>query len=178
MGQLARLARGVAYPAVAKVSTQLAEALSIYIRNDKEGGLYIPHYWALYVHDGRGPFGPRRAKVKYLCWFRDPKLDPRLDNGRSPQRYKDVKRLNREQFYFWLAKNREAQRAGMPVPMIVTRFYPFPTYPKRFFDNDVGGGMVAFPQKAKRLIEGEFNKHVLDELRDVLNIQGKVRIQL
>jgi len=56
----------------------------------------VPHYWAVYYHDGRGPI---RAKPgKWLVYFKDPSEDPRIQRG-YPERAADIVRLTREQFY-------------------------------------------------------------------------------
>lgn len=39
--------------------------------------LEIPHYWAVYVHDGRGLVRPRRPNVRWLAFYRNPDQDPR-----------------------------------------------------------------------------------------------------
>lgn len=83
--------------------------------------LFIPHYWAVYVHDDRGPFGPRRAQL--LVWFADPDDDPRLRGG-YPVRYRDVRRLTKEQFQFGLRENARRLNAGQGPYMIVKRYEP------------------------------------------------------
>ena len=59
--------------------------------------IHIPHYWAIYYHDGSGPI--TMPKGRYMVWFKDPKDDPRLKNG-YPVKKSDIRRLNlsRERF--------------------------------------------------------------------------------
>lgn len=62
----------------------------------------VPHYWALYYHDGRGPI---RAKPgKWLVYFKDPSQDPRIKNG-YPERAASIIRLTREQVLDALARD-------------------------------------------------------------------------
>lgn len=83
--------------------------------------LSIPHYWALYLHDGRGPIQAKPGG--FLVFFRDLRDDPRVQNG-FPVRVSDVVRLTKEQFREGLRKNRAHLAAGgspLEVPMIVVR---------------------------------------------------------
>ena len=62
----------------------------------------VPHYWAIYYHDGRGPI---RAKPgRWLVYFKDPSEDPRIQRG-YPERAADIVRLTREQFLEALARD-------------------------------------------------------------------------
>ena len=53
--------------------------------------VHIPHYWAIYYHDGSGPV--TMPKGKYMVWFRDPHDDPRLKGG-LPVTRAGIKKLN------------------------------------------------------------------------------------
>ncbi|RLB78177.1 MAG: hypothetical protein DRH24_14875 [Deltaproteobacteria bacterium] len=57
--------------------------------------VYVPHYWARFVHDGTG-----RVRGVSMVWFPNPKDDPRLRWGR-PIKRSQVKRLrlSRRKFY-------------------------------------------------------------------------------
>jgi hypothetical protein len=56
--------------------------------------LFIPHYWAQYLHDDRKGFGPTPGGGrKFLVWFPNPANDPRLAGG-YPVRFSDVVRLD------------------------------------------------------------------------------------
>ena len=63
-------------------------------------GLLVPHYWAVYYHDGRGPVRP--TQKQFVVYFKRGRkeLDPRVRVGAwYPRRIEQVKRLNRAQFY-------------------------------------------------------------------------------
>lgn len=92
--------------------------------------LLIPHYWALYVHDGRGPFGPRNAR--YLCFFPDPKDDPRLRGG-YPVRDTDIRHLTAREFWNAIDENRARRKRGEPPFMIVLKRMPNGENPRPFF---------------------------------------------
>lgn len=129
-------------------SRALRRALNLFVVNDRVARMQIPHFWALYVHDGRGPFGPRRAK--FLVWFRNPKRDPRLaPSGVTPVRARNIKRLSREEFVRGLQENAEARDRGLPPPMIITRRVKTPSQARKFFDNRVG--MRGFVQEANQV---------------------------
>jgi len=53
--------------------------------------LNVPHYWAIYYHDGRGPVRPRRGR--FLVYFRSIEDDPRVNGTASPERFSQTKRL-------------------------------------------------------------------------------------
>lgn len=142
----------------------------------------IPHYWALYVHDGRGPFQLPPGQI--MCWFRDPKDDPRLAGG-YPVRGTDVKHLTKAQFNRFMQLNRvvekavygRARKSGEPQvgPMIVTTKITKPTQAKRFFDNN--GGMQGFEAKARQIGAEEFASFVKQELRSVLNLEITTKVK-
>lgn len=81
-------------------SKTLRDALTVIdLEEPGEAAVEVPHYWAVYYHDGRGPVRPRRGK--YLVWFQSIEDDPRVDGGRNyPVRASQIRRLNlsRDQF--------------------------------------------------------------------------------
>ena len=84
------------------------------------GILFLPHYWAVYVHDGRGRITPKRAK--WLVWFPDIKNDPRVAGGSDyPVRMSQIKRLTRAQWVAGLAENRRRRAAGLEPFMVVSK---------------------------------------------------------
>lgn len=103
-------------------SATLRDALTVIIEKTGQGAytsrLFIPHYWAVYYHDGRGAFGPKDNAV--LVFFADPKDDPRIQGG-YPERANDIRKLSRAEYEFGLRKNREAYDRGDPPYMIVTK---------------------------------------------------------
>lgn len=84
-------------------SDTLRKALFVeIIPNEDKVVVGVPHYWAIYYHDGRGPI---RAKPgHWLVYFKDPSQDPRLANG-HPERAASIVRLSREQFLEALARD-------------------------------------------------------------------------
>jgi hypothetical protein len=76
--------------------------------------IYVPHFWARFVHDGS-----RAVRGISMVWFPNPKDDPRLKGGR-PIKRSQVKRLrlSKRRFYALRAagilvwcKNRKAIKA-------------------------------------------------------------------
>ena len=114
--------------------------------------LLVPHYWALYYHDGRGPVLPKRASM--IIYYRDPKDDPRLTSG-YPVRMSDIKRLTRQQYLAGLLENKLRFRAnpgGGTMQFMVVVPSTGPTRPGKsypFFTK----GMEAFPQLARDIIQ-------------------------
>lgn len=141
-------------------SRTLRQHLDFFVDAVGEGVLNVPHYWAVWFHDGRGAIRSRPGKK--LVWFRAPDEDPRLAGGR-PKTTAEVKRLTRAQFQQALRRNRDAIRAGRVPPVIITTFSGA-TSPELFFDND--RGMQGFSERSSRLIRKEFSKFVLKSLKD------------
>ena len=54
--------------------------------------LTVPHYWAVYYHDGRGPIVAKRGK--FLVWFRSIEDDPRIGSSGHPVRATDIRKLS------------------------------------------------------------------------------------
>lgn len=72
-----------------------------------KGGLYMPSFWAVMVHDGHRSFGPKRAK--FLVYFVDEADDPRKPN---PERAADVRPLTKEEFDYGIAQNRRLEQVN------------------------------------------------------------------
>lgn len=126
---------------------ELQRALSVVSIDRRSTSLYIPHYWAVYVHDGRrAPFGPRRGT--FLIWWKDPRQDPRLApfGGVTPQRASQLRRLTQAQFRAALELRRQALAEGRDSPVVIVPEVRKPTRAVRFFDNR--GGMRGFLHKA------------------------------
>lgn len=85
-----------------------------------KGGLFIPHFWAVMVHDGHRSFGPKRAR--FLVYFVNEADDPRKPN---PERAADVRQLTKEEFDAGIAENRRLEQlnpGGGPMQhMIVVK---------------------------------------------------------
>lgn len=112
----------------------------------------VPHYWAVYYHDGRGTV---RARSRYLVWFRDKASDPRLAGG-YPVTRSQIRHLTPDQFQEGLQKNREAKAAGEPAVMIyVPSVGPADGHP---FLRD---GLVGVTDDAHRIARTAFSEYVL-----------------
>lgn len=82
-------------------SRAISESLTLTLQPG-EVTLRTPYYWAKLYHDGRGPIN--MPKGRFMIFFKDPVLDPRLRGGR-PVRTAQVRRLTPAEF-------REAQASG------------------------------------------------------------------
>jgi len=112
-------------------SKTLRAAIRLIINeSEQRADLFIPHYWAVWYHDGRGSVSPVNARK--LVFFDDPNDDPRLRNGR-PVKETDVRRLTEEQYREGLRRNRErAGRGGRAFMYVVDAVGP--SRPRPFFD--------------------------------------------
>ena len=201
---LPRLARKLAYQGQQKASPQIRSnqlRRGLYVRedpeNDQKYALVVPHFWAAYIHDGRGPVRPDTAKV--LVWFRNPNDDPRLKAGLSPVRASGVRKLTKAQFQEWSAVNRgiiqrykkrtgrkiltTAELQSLKLPMIVARYSPGTFRPSKvypFFSNEAGGGMQGFVNEAGRTVSREVSAHVKDVLsrEGLWNVKKKLTVRL
>lgn len=108
-------------------SKTLQRAMEVLVPERGEGGVFLPHYWAPFYHNGRGPSpGPRADDRAQVVFFKDKNLDPRTDGGSNyPVRLSDVKHLSKRQF-------QEARRKGdilfirtKLVPASASRPHPF-----------------------------------------------------
>jgi hypothetical protein len=137
-------------------STRVASALSFVVDSitpdvEAVGRVTVPFYWAVYVHDGRGPVHAKPGG--YLCFFPEHRhLDPRT-NGTNALQGTTVKprRLRPDEFYSWLQVNRERAERGLPPIMVVTkRVGPAKGIP--FMDM----GLKGLPAAASQILPTEF----------------------
>lgn len=177
-------------------SNQLRRGLVRVLNADGSWALHIPHYWAVYLHDGRNPVS---RKGGYLVWFRNPNDDPRLSGGRSPERLSQVRKLSKGNFQKWAAVNRRIikayrQRTGkrvltssdyesMKLPMIVAKLSPRSGYyvpGNPFFSNGPNGGMHGFRQEADGVADSMTSRYVMDRLKreGLLNAKRTVKIRI
>ncbi len=106
--------------------------------------LLVPHYWAVFYHDGRGGF--EAPSGRFLVFFEDPADDPRLEGGR-PERLSQVRRLTREEFHAGLEENQtRAELGGPPFMRVVRAVGPAPAHP--FFDQLAVGAAERMTQIA------------------------------
>lgn len=137
-------------------SSTLRAALELIVSKTGDQGvearLFIPHYWAVYYHDGRRGFGT--VDNVWLVYFTDPKDDPRIQGG-YPVRGNDIQTLTRGQYEFGLRKNRERRASGGVPYMIVTKSVgPAGAHP--FFTK----GMVGFKRSADRVAKPYFDAYI------------------
>ena len=124
-----------AYPHIP--SKTLQEAMTIHEPVKGHGFLEIPHYWAQFVHDGRGGMiGSDVSKSGVLIWFRDIADDPRIAPGQTPERVDQLRHLTQAEMTYWIAKSYQARKAGLPEPMVVRRVVRGGVGGAFFFDND------------------------------------------
>ncbi len=76
-------------------SRTLRQALRV-IRSEDGFVLNVPHYWAQFFHDGRGPVNARPGHK--IVFYKNPGDDPRIAGG-YPVRLADVRKLTRAEFY-------------------------------------------------------------------------------
>lgn len=129
-------------------SSTLGAALQLILReSEMRAKLFIPHYWALFYHDGHPTITPKRAQK--LVFFDDPQDDPRLNNGVQVERKANVRRLTRAQYLEGLRRNQERRAAGArPFMYVVDSVGPQAGNP--FFTNlAVGAAKRADPIVAR-----------------------------
>lgn len=149
-------------------SRTLRKSLSIRLvinGQEKVGAeLYLPQYWAVYYHDGRGPVYPVRGK--YIVYFQNIEDDPRVSGGSNyPNRSSQIRRLR-------LAP--EEFRALVESGKLVVRRSVGPARAHPFFERL--GGRAA--KAVAPIVRTDFSVHAKDVLADVLQIRGSIRIRL
>lgn len=157
---LAEDARETALPHIPSQTLRRGARAQTNVAVPGEAAVHIPHYWAIYVHDGRSPF--RMPKGRYMVWYRDPSQDPRLKGGR-PERRAAVRRLRLTKAEF-----HRLARAGQ---IVVASEIRKPTRPSPFFSNT--GVMRSFLGKAGGIVQREWRVHLRRELGARLGF-GKV----
>jgi VQ motif len=120
-------------------SQTLADALAVIEgESDYQRFLSIPHYWAVYAHDGWGAFGP--SKCDFLVWFRDKLDDPRTNYGQQyPVREGDIRKLTKEEFRYCLQLNAQDRAAGLRPRMVIAKFQPRVHQGVAFFSEGLAG---------------------------------------
>jgi hypothetical protein len=139
-------------------SMTLRRAMRLIIEeSEARANLFIPHFWAVYYHDGHGSISPRNARK--LVFFDDPNDDPRLNGGVSPERASSLRRLTKAQYIEGLVQNqRRAAAGGRPFMYVVDRVGP--QSPKPFF-NQLKNGAA---DRAAPVILREFEAELLRQI--------------
>ena len=121
--------------------------------------IVVPHYWAVYYHDGRAGFAAPSGR--FLVFYPDPDDDPRLEGGR-PVRFSDARHLSREEFLEGLDRNEERASSGLPPFMLVVRSVgPAGAHP--FFDRLTAGAAARMDQLAGAALDAHVQAVVDDE---------------
>jgi len=150
-------------------SKTLRAALRLIINESEErADLFVPHYWAVYYHDGRGAFGPVTARK--LVFFDDPNDDPRIKGGR-PVRESQVRRLTKEQYREGLRRNQERYAAGRRPFMYVVDSVG-PSAPRPFFTNLERGAA----KRADNVVLRTFERELLDAIDRDPDTRSETRI--
>ncbi len=149
-------------------SKTLRAAITLIINESEErGALFIPHYWAIWYHDGRGSVSPVSARK--LVFFDDPKDDPRIRNGR-PVRESQVRRLTKKQYDEGLRRNRLRPKGARPFMYVVDSVGP--AAPRPFFTKLAEGA----ERRAAPIVEREFEKELLRWIDSDPDTKSETRI--
>ncbi len=154
----------------------LRKALNLFLLPDNQTArVQIPHYWALYVHDGRPPFNMPAGR--YMVWFTNPADDPRLRGRPTPVRASDLRHLTKEQFLEGLQANHLARLAGAEPFMVVTNRIRKGTPAIPFFSNT--GGMAGFVNEANAIAGALVQRQLTDSIRDLSSVThgGTAKVQ-
>lgn len=144
-------------------SGTLRRALTLIVEESQaRARLFIPHYWAVYYHDGRDGFGPVSANK--LVFFDRPEDDPRLEGG-YPVRASEIRRLTRDEYVEGLERNAERRRNGLrPFMYVVDSVGPQAGRP--FFDEMADGASERAGPTAAMLFD-RWVQRIVDEDPDV-----------
>jgi hypothetical protein len=161
-------------------SATLQDELQWTLLKGREEGvaLVLKSYWAIFLHDGRGPVLPKRAR--FIVFWRNPRQDPRNAGG-FPVRRSEITRLTKQEFQAGLMQNRAARAQGLPPPMIVMRTKDFrvvPTGPaegKHFFEVPELPGIII--DKLGKLFTGHIETEIMRPL-SYLKRKRNIRINL
>lgn len=136
------------------ISKTLRDAIVIETVDADTVKLYIPHFWAIYVHDGQktSPITVRKGGGKrFLAWFRNPEDDPRTKP--APVRLADVKYLRQ----VW---SKAEFRAAVASGRLILARYKAPSKAQPFFSP----GMEEFEAAAADVIAESFDEFVRTEV--------------
>jgi len=156
-------------------SATLKAAVRLIVQESQQRArLFIPHYWAIYYHDGRGVVSPRSARK--LVFFDNPREDPRNRGGARAERASRERRLTRAEYQRGLEINAERRARGQRPFMFVVDAVG-PSRPRPFFDElAVGATRRSGPLAAR-----EFDRHIqrlVDEDPDLRPERKRARFRL
>lgn len=158
-------------------SRTLREGLRATVISDRQSKLNVPHYWAEFVHDGRGPVSPRFKS--FLVYYVDPRDDPRLRGG-YPVNPSDAraKRLTEAQFKAGMRQNYLRYRrnpAGGRMQFMVVTQRSGPSDPRKrnpFFTQ----GMRRFLGQADSIVRRTVDEEIPVKARRFRRFRASVRI--
>lgn len=151
-------------------STTLRAALELHIHRDNTAVVHLPHYWSLYVHDGRGPFS--MPPGRFMVWYKDIKDDPRLRGGQTPARLSRVRSLRRV-----LSKRKFRADVAAGKVVFVERITKA-TPGQFFFSNEPGGAQAGVTEEINVTASFQFRQHVKSQLKKLLNQKETALIRL
>lgn len=131
-------------------SKTLRRAMQIQLVSQTEARIHIPHYWAVFYHDGRGSIV---AKGKKLIYFANPADDPRLSGG-FPVTRGDIRHLSKAEYDAGLKKNSELRGTGRVHMYVLDSVGPMQG--THFFDE----GMKGFVDVVNRIVKKEIGRAV------------------
>jgi len=139
-------------------SRTLRAAIRLIIdESQQRADLFIPHYWAIWYHDGRGRVSPVSARK--LVFFDNKNDDPRIPGGRLPVTEAQVSRLTRDQYREGLRINQErASRGQRPFMFVVDSVGP--SRPRPFFRELEQGAA----ERADAIVFKVFEDELLSEI--------------
>ena len=151
-------------------SRTLRAAIRLIVNESEErADLFIPHYWAIYYHDGRGSVSPVSARK--LVFFDNKNDDPRLRGGKYPVRESQVKRLTKRQYEDGLRENQNRARLGLRPFMYVVDSVG-PSSPRPFFTQLERGAA----DRADPVVRRVFERELLDWIDSDPDTKSETRI--
>lgn len=157
--------RIVAFMRVADVSRTLQETLANRTLSNTHGQLFLPYYWAEFVHGGRGRVHAKPGK--FMVFFPDKRDDPRTFGGRNyPKRPGDRPSLTKADLQKFSKENKRRLKTGEDPIMVFAKSVG-PGKPgnqgvpgKLFFTNAMAGFPV--PSEVQRITD-----HLTDIIRTI-----------
>lgn len=126
---------------------------------DQQVKMHITHYWARFVHDGRGQSPRTVTPGKFLAWYRNPRDDPRLTafGGQTPPRASQLVGLRQAIDATQFRRDADAGKIIFVESSPGTSGTPF-------FSNDAGGGMRGFVDEANKFADPLVRAHILKRI--------------